>query len=93
MPPGLALGSSRYQNSRKGTSVKSTPRFARLLAVFLLGAAALAEAATLVRGPAIGRVDDTTIAVVWWTDLASLGDRHFDRCAGSVSACHTIAGG
>ncbi|HSP93698.1 MAG TPA: metallophosphoesterase [Thermoanaerobaculia bacterium] len=51
--------------------MKSTPRLPRLVFAFLLGASALASAATLVRGPAIGRVDDTTIAVVWWTDTAS----------------------
>lgn len=31
----------------------------------------LARAAPLVRGPAIGRIDDSTPAVVWWTDEAS----------------------
>jgi predicted phosphodiesterase len=38
--------------------------------VFLF-AAAFARSATLVRGPAIGLVDDSTPAVIWWTDTPS----------------------
>lgn len=36
----------------------------------LFCAAMLARGAGLVRGPVIGRIDDSTAAVVWWTDEA-----------------------
>ena len=50
--------------------MKLLRRSSRASAVLLFGAAVLARGAGLVRGPVIGRLDDSTAAVVWWTDEA-----------------------
>jgi 3',5'-cyclic AMP phosphodiesterase CpdA len=51
--------------------VKLLARRLRAATGVLLFTAVFARGATLVRGPAIGRVDDSTPAVVWWTDAPS----------------------
>ena len=50
--------------------MKHLQRPTRAAAILLFGAAFLARGAGLVRGPVIGRIDDSTAAVVWWTDEA-----------------------
>src|SRR5262249_40948744 len=50
--------------------LRSLHRPTRAAASMLFCAAMLARGAGLVRGPVIGRIDDSTAAVVWWTDEA-----------------------
>src|SRR5262249_62076173 len=66
-----ALRSTHPKQARDGNApLRSLHRPTRAAASMLFCAAMLARGAGLVRGPVIGRIDDSTAAVVWWTDEA-----------------------
>src|SRR5262249_4953171 len=68
---GAALRSAGAQETASEAHLNHLRRSAHAAASLLLCFAALARAASLVRGPAVGLVDDSTAAVVWWTDVPS----------------------